>query len=139
MIEQAFVPVVVALTTALAFAVAVRRFRWPARAVVTASGKVLECVGIAVVFCLLNAVVGAGLILAARVVSGAESMAGRAVRTTLSVDAVSGVAPADAGAGGRTNAFHSAADASRTTSAATRMTMRRSSMRAICERTASRR
>ena len=70
MIEQAFVPVVVTLTTALAFAVAVRRFRWPARAMVTASGKVLECVGIAVVFCLLNAVVGAGVILAARVVSG---------------------------------------------------------------------
>ena len=70
MIEEVFVPVVVAVTTALAFVVAVRRFRWPARAVVHASGKVLECVGATVVFCLLNGLVGVGLILAARAISG---------------------------------------------------------------------
>jgi hypothetical protein len=69
-IEQAFIPVVVAVSTALAFAVAVRRFRWPARGVFHASSKALECVGAAVVFCLLNGVVGAALILAARAVSG---------------------------------------------------------------------
>jgi hypothetical protein len=69
-IEQVFVPAVAAVSTALAFALCVRRFGWPARTVVTAAGKVLECVGAAVVFCLLNAGVGAGLILAARAVSG---------------------------------------------------------------------
>jgi len=76
---------------------------------------------------------------AAWAVSRAESIAEPAVRTTVCTGAVSGVAPADARAGGRTKAFHSAADASKTTSAATRMNMRRSNMRAICERTASRR
>ena len=70
MIEQVFVPAVIAVSTALGFAVATRRFGWPARAVITASGKVLECVGLAVVFCLLNVAVGAALILAGRAVSG---------------------------------------------------------------------
>jgi len=70
LIEQFFVPLVVAATTALAFGVAVRRYRWPARAAVRASGMVLEWAGATVVFCLLNGVVGGVLIAAARVVSG---------------------------------------------------------------------
>ena len=35
-----------------------------------AFGKALECVGLTVVFCLMNAAVGVALILAARAVSG---------------------------------------------------------------------
>jgi hypothetical protein len=69
-IEQVFVPAVAALTTALACAFAFLKLGWTGRGVVTASGKALECVGAAVVFCLLNAVVGAALILLARAVSG---------------------------------------------------------------------
>jgi hypothetical protein len=69
-IEQVFVPAVVLLSTLLAFGVASRRFGWPARAIVTASGKVLECVGATVLFCLLNGLLGVLLILAARGVSG---------------------------------------------------------------------
>jgi len=70
LIEQVFVPAVVAVTTALGFAVATRRFRWPSRALISASGKRLECVGATVVFCLLNAAVGAAFILGGRAVSG---------------------------------------------------------------------
>lgn len=70
MIEQVFVPLVAALSTILAFAVCARRFGWPARTVVTALGKVLECVGALVVFCLLNAAVGGAVILASRAISG---------------------------------------------------------------------
>jgi hypothetical protein len=70
LIEQVFVPAVIAVSTALGFALATRRFGWPAGGVIAASGKVLECVGLAVVFCLLNVVVGTALVLSARVVSG---------------------------------------------------------------------
>ena len=63
-------PLVVAATTALAFLLAVRRFRWPARGAVKARGMVLEWAGATVVFCLLNGVVGGLLILAARAASG---------------------------------------------------------------------
>jgi len=70
LIEQVFVPVVIALSTALGIAVAARRFGWPARALAGAWGKVLECVGAAVVFCVLNAAVGVALILASRALSG---------------------------------------------------------------------
>jgi hypothetical protein len=70
MIEQLFVPAVAATTTALACAYALRRLRWPWRALGPAWGKALECVGAAVVFALLNAAVGVFVILAARAVSG---------------------------------------------------------------------
>ena len=63
-------PAVIAGSTALGAAVAMRRFGWPRRALRGALGKVLECVGAAVVFCLLNAAVGAAFIVAGRAVSG---------------------------------------------------------------------
>jgi hypothetical protein len=69
-IEEVFVPAVALVSTLLAFALVTRRFGWPARAALAASGKVLECVGATVVFCLLNGVVGVLVILTARVVSG---------------------------------------------------------------------
>jgi hypothetical protein len=69
-IEQVFVPVVAVLSTVLAFAFVSRRLGWPARAALAASGKVLECLGATVVFCLLNGLVGALVILTARAVSG---------------------------------------------------------------------
>ena len=70
MIEELFVPAVVAVSTTLACAFAVRRLRWPRRALGPAFGKALECVGATVLFCLMNAAVGVVLILAARAVSG---------------------------------------------------------------------
>ena len=70
MIEQLFVPAVAVLSTVLAVVFAQRRFRWPRRSLATAAGKVLECVGATVVFCVLNAVVGAAVILGARAMSG---------------------------------------------------------------------
>jgi hypothetical protein len=70
LIEQVFVPAVIAVSTALGVAVATRRFGWPARTLLSAWGKALECVGAAVVFCVLNAAVGAALILAGRALSG---------------------------------------------------------------------
>jgi hypothetical protein len=69
-IEQVFVPAVALLSTVLAFAFVSRRFGWPARAAAAATGKVLECMGATVLFCLLNGVVGVALILTARAVSG---------------------------------------------------------------------
>ncbi len=69
MIEQLFVPAVIAVSTALGFVLATRRFGWPARALASASGKVLEWVGATVVFCLLNAAVGAALIVAGRAIN----------------------------------------------------------------------
>ena len=70
MIEQVFVPAVIAVSTALGAVVALRRFGWPRRALTSAVGKVLECVGATVVFCLLNAAVGAAFIVAGRALSG---------------------------------------------------------------------
>jgi len=69
-IEQVFIPVVAALSTVLAAVVAARRYGWPVRLLAPAAGRVLECVGATVVFCLLNAVVGVAVILAARALSG---------------------------------------------------------------------
>ena len=70
MMEQLFVPAVVAVTTAAAAWLASRQRGWTRRALIPAAGKVLECVGAAVVFALMNAVVGAALILASRALSG---------------------------------------------------------------------
>jgi len=72
------------------------------------------------------------------VVSGGESIAAAVRFTELSVGAARGVAATDTRPDGRTKAFHKTADANRTINAETRTSMRRS-MRAICERTASRR
>jgi len=69
-IEQVFVPLVALASTVLALAFAARRYRWPPRSLATAAGRVLECVGATVVFCVLNAVVGAAVIFTARAVSG---------------------------------------------------------------------
>jgi hypothetical protein len=70
-------------------------------------------------------------------VSRIASTDGLAACTTLSTGAALDVGPTDARAGARTNAFQSAADANSTTSVETSTSMRRSNMRAICERTAS--
>jgi hypothetical protein len=70
MIEEAFIPLVAATTTALACALATWRLGFARRSLRPAFGKALECVGAVVVFCLLNAAVGAVWILAARAVSG---------------------------------------------------------------------
>lgn len=69
-IEEAFIPLVAATSTALGCWFAARRLRWPLGALGPAFGKALECVGAVVLFCLLNAVVGGALIFAARGVSG---------------------------------------------------------------------
>jgi hypothetical protein len=70
MIDQVFVPAVVAATTAAAWWFASRKLGWTRRAVIPAGGKVLECVGAAVVFALMNAAIGAALILGTRAFSG---------------------------------------------------------------------
>jgi len=70
MIEQVFVPAVVGVTTAAAWWVASRKRGWTRRALIPAGGKVLECVGAAVVFALMNAAMGAALVLATRAFSG---------------------------------------------------------------------
>jgi hypothetical protein len=67
MIEQIFIPVVAATSTAIGCWFVARGLRWPLGALGTAFGKTLECLGAVVLFCLLNAVVGAALIFAARV------------------------------------------------------------------------
>jgi hypothetical protein len=69
-IEEVFVPLVAAVSTALGCWFAARKLRWPAGALGPALGKALECVGAVVLFCLLNAVVGSALIFAARAISG---------------------------------------------------------------------
>jgi len=69
-IEEVFIPLVAATSTAVGCWFAARRFRWPLRALGPAFGKVLECVGAVVLFCLLNAVVGSALIFGARFVLG---------------------------------------------------------------------
>jgi len=70
MIEEMFIPAVAATTTAIGCWLAVRRLGWARRSLGPALGKALEWVGAVVAFCLLNAAVGAVLILAARAVSG---------------------------------------------------------------------
>jgi hypothetical protein len=70
MIEEAFIPMVAVASSAIGCWLAVRRLGWAPGALGPALGKALECVGAAVLFCLLNAVVGAAVIFAARAVSG---------------------------------------------------------------------
>jgi hypothetical protein len=70
MIEEYFIPMVALTSTAVACLFAARRLGWPLRFFGSALGKALECVGAVVLFCLLNAVVGAVLIFGARAVSG---------------------------------------------------------------------
>jgi hypothetical protein len=70
MIEEIFIPLVAATSTGIGCWFVARRLRWPLGALGPAFGKTLECLGAVVLFCLLNAVVGAALIFAARAVSG---------------------------------------------------------------------
>ena len=69
MIEQLFIPLVAATSTALGGWFVARRLRWPLGALGTAFGRTLECLGAVVLFFLLNVVVGAALIFAARALS----------------------------------------------------------------------
>jgi hypothetical protein len=70
MIEEVFIPLVAAGSTVIAGWFAARRLGWPLRSLGPGVGRALECVGAVVLFCVLNAVVGAAVIFAARALSG---------------------------------------------------------------------
>lgn len=68
--DQLFIPFLVGLTSLGAFGIGIKWLGLPRHAVWYALGRMLECLGVAVVFFMINIALGAALILGLRTVTG---------------------------------------------------------------------